>query len=80
MRALRQIISPAQIGQKWDMVVDGTGGITHFEIVAAPTPDHTDAVNLSHHQDSDPSLLATLDARCGVLVGHAPIARWEVGR
>jgi hypothetical protein len=27
---------PAQIGQKWDMVADETGDITHFEIVMLP--------------------------------------------
>src|SRR5579863_6305797 len=37
---------PAQVGQKWDMVADGTGDITHFEIVGAPTPDHTDPINI----------------------------------
>ena len=37
---------PAQIGQKWDMVADETGDITHFEIVSAPTSDHTDSVNI----------------------------------
>jgi len=37
---------PAQMGQKWDMIADGTGDITHFEIVSAPTSDHTDAVNI----------------------------------
>jgi hypothetical protein len=37
---------PSQIGQKWDMVADGTGDITHFEIVAPPTSDHTDSVNI----------------------------------
>jgi hypothetical protein len=37
---------PAQIGQKWDMVADETGDITHFEIVSAPTFDHTDSVNI----------------------------------
>src|SRR5438445_13012899 len=37
---------PSQIGQKWDMVADGTGDITHFEIVNPPTSDHTDSVNV----------------------------------
>ncbi len=37
---------PSQIGQKWDMVADETGDITHFEIVNAPTLDHTDSVNI----------------------------------
>jgi len=37
---------PSQIGQSWDMVADGTGDITHFEIVAAPSSDRTDAVNI----------------------------------
>jgi hypothetical protein len=37
---------PSRIGQKWDMVADGTGDITHFEIVNAPTSDHTDSVNI----------------------------------
>ena len=37
---------PAQVGQKWDMVADGTGDITHFEIVPAPSSDRTDAINI----------------------------------
>lgn len=37
---------PSQIGQKWDMVADVTGDVTHLEIVNAPTTDHTDAVNI----------------------------------
>jgi hypothetical protein len=37
---------PSQIGQKWEMVADGTGDITHFEIVNPPTSDHTDSVNI----------------------------------
>lgn len=37
---------PSQIGQKWDMVADVTGDVTHFEIVNAPTTDHADAVNI----------------------------------
>lgn len=37
---------PSQIGQQWDMVADGTGDKTHFEIVGAPTTDHTDAINI----------------------------------
>lgn len=37
---------PSKINQNWDMVADGTGDITHFEIVNAPTSDHTDSVNI----------------------------------
>jgi|HubBroStandDraft_6_1064221.scaffolds.fasta_scaffold04528_2 hypothetical protein len=37
---------PSQIGQSWDMIADGTGDITHFEIVNPPTSDRTDLVNI----------------------------------
>src|ERR1700756_1351884 len=37
---------PAEVGQKWDMIADGTGDITHFEIVSAPTSDRADAINI----------------------------------
>jgi len=37
---------PSKIGQKWDMVADETGDITHFEIVPPPTSDHADSVNI----------------------------------
>lgn len=37
---------PAQLGQHWDMIADGTGDITHFEIVAPPSSDRTDQINI----------------------------------
>jgi hypothetical protein len=57
---------PSQIGQKRDMVADGTGDLTHFEIVNPPTSDYTNSVNIHITKTQARALLAKRQCRCGI--------------